>query len=133
MNKVTKSEEDLFESEMRPTIYLCEEHLAEQEKSKDLNSSVDKPVLPDWFERAGAPEAVEVGADLRCRYDKLNLDTAARNDTGSQLLTRVLEYESDYDKFHDWLKEEKATLDSFTPPAITIDELNTQLQEVEVS
>lgn len=132
MNEVSKSEEELFESELS-TIQLCEERLTEQVKSDDLNSSVDKPVLPDWLERAGAPEAVEVGADLRSRYEKLNLDTAARSDTGSQLLARVLEYESEYDKFHDWLKNKKAVLDSFTPPAITIEELMTQLEEVEVS
>ena len=40
-----------------------------------LLTSVDKQGLPEWLERSGAPEAIEVGADLRGRYDKLKLDS----------------------------------------------------------
>ena len=43
-----------------------------------LLTSVDKQGLPEWLERSGAPEAIEVGADLRGRYDKLKLDLGWR-------------------------------------------------------
>ena len=43
-------------------------------------SSVDKPVLPDWLSRGGASEAVEVGASLRERYDKLKVSAGAMCD-----------------------------------------------------
>ena len=50
----------------------------------------------------------------------------------SQLLQRVLAYESSYDDLQGWLRGEKARAASFSPPAITVEELKAQLQEVEV-
>ena len=50
----------------------------------------------------------------------------------SQLLQRVLAYESSYDELQGWLGGEKARAASFAPPAITVEELKTQLREVEV-
>ena len=52
--------------------------LADESEFKE--SSVDKPVLPDWLSRGGAPEAVEVGANLRDRYDKLKVSAGAKCD-----------------------------------------------------
>lgn len=123
---MTESEESLFTSDLS-TIQLCEDHILHSE------SSVDKQVLPDWLERPGAPEAVEVGADLRGRYDKLKVASGVKSDEASQLFERVEAYESEYNKFSDWLGGQKAAIGSFTPPAVTIEELRAQLEQVEVS
>ena len=130
LDKLTESEESLFTSDL-PTIQLCELHILKHKPTPE--SSVDKQVLPDWLERPGAPEAIEVGADLRSRYEKLKLDSRVKSDEASQLLEQVEAYESEYSKFSDWLGEEKAVMGSFTPPAITLEELKTQLRQVEVS
>ena len=124
VDKLTKSEEDLFDTEL-PTIQLCEEHLSD-------TAAADKLVLPDWLERPGAPEAVGVGADLRDRFSKLKLSVGTRCDEGTQLLQSVLAYESDFEKFNEWLCKEKMAVSSFSPPAITVDGLRSQLEEVEV-
>ena len=108
LHEVTAAEESLFPSDLQ-TIQLCEEHILPKspttprmkgsqnivskraidgslESSVDvpprqsLESSVDKPSLPAWLERPGAPEAVEVGADLRGRYDKLKLTAGVKCD-----------------------------------------------------
>ena len=97
-----------------------------------MESSVDNQVLPDWLERPGAPEAVEVGADLRGRYDKLKVASGVKSDEASQLFEKVEAYESEYNKFNDWLGGQKAVIGSFTPPAVTVEELRVQLQQVEV-
>jgi len=141
LDKLMESEESLFTSDF-PTIQLCEHHVLKHkptpESSTDpaqqyIESSVDKQVLPDWLERPGAPEAIEVGADLRGHYDKLRLDSGVKSDEASQLLEQVEAYESEYRKFSDWLGEDKAVMGSFTSPAITLEELRAQLQQVEVS
>ena len=124
MSKVTKTEEDLFDTEL-PTIQLCEEHLSKPDDERKL-------VLPDWLERPGAPEAVEVGADLRNRYDQLNASVGKRVDEASQLLASVLAYEADYDKFSEWLSGEVMSVSSLPPPAITVEELKDQLEQVTV-
>lgn len=124
VDKLTKSEEDLFDTEL-PTIQLCEEHLS------DTNAA-DKLVLPDWLERPGAPEAVGVGADLRDRFSKLKLSIGVHCDEGTQLLQSVLAYESEFEKFNEWLSKENMAISSFSSPAITMDGLKSQLEEVEV-
>ena len=134
MDGVTKSEMDVFDTELS-SIQLCEEHIVKSShpRTSPLVSPTDKPVLPDWLERPGAPEVVEVGADLRDRYDKLQLAAAAKFGEASELMEKVLAYEAEHDKFSDWLKGEKATIASFAPPPITVEEVKVQIQETEVS
>lgn len=135
---MTESEELLFTSNLS-TIQLCEHRILQHKEQSvsptppNVESSVDKQVLPDWLERPGAPEAVEVGADLRGRYDKLKVASGAKSDEASQLFERVEAYESEYNKFSDWLGGQKAAIGSFTPPAVTVEELRAQLEQVEVS
>ena len=140
LDQVTESEESLFTSDLS-TIQLCEHHILQHKATSEqslsptpqnMESSVDNQVLPDWLERPGAPEAVEVGADLRGRYDKLKLASGVKSDEASQLFERVEAYESEYNKFNDWLGGQKAVIGSFTPPAVTVEELRVQLQQVEV-
>ena len=137
---MTESEESLFTSDLS-TIQLCEHHILQHKAASEqsvsptqqnMESSVDNQVLPDWLERPGAPEAVEVGADLRGRYDKLKLASGVKSDEASQLFERVEAYESEYNKFSDWLGGQKVVISSFTPPAVTVEELRVQLQQVEV-
>ena len=130
LESVTSSEEALFETELS-TIEICEGHI-ETNKQQSVQSSAERDVLPDWFERPGAPEAIEVGADLRNRFDKLEVSVGARNDQASQLLERVLSYEEDFERFSDWLNGERAKVEAFSSPAITLEELKMQITEVEV-
>jgi len=75
-----------------------------------IESSVDKQILPNWLKRPGA--AIEVGADLRGHYDKLNrLDSGVNVDKASQLLEQVETYELEYKKFSDWLGQEKVVME----------------------
>lgn len=124
-DSVTTAEEGLFDTELS-SIELCEEHL---NTSATEDSSF---VLPDWLERPGATEAVEVGADLRNRYNQLGLELGARSDEGAQLLEKVLSYEDEYDKLSNWLKNKKEVIQNLSPPAITVGDIRQQLKEVEV-
>lgn len=124
VDTLVQAEENLFDTEL-PTIELCEEHLSN-------TAQEDKLVLPDWLERPGAPEAVEVGGDMRSRFSKLKLSSGARCDEGTQLLQRVLAYESDFDKFREWLGKEEMAINSFSPPTVTVEDLQSQLEEMEV-
>lgn len=127
MDAVTKSELNLFDTEM-VSVQLCEEHVLKLSS----HSVTDESVLPEWLERPGAPEVIEVGADLRDRYDKLRLSACTRCDEASQLVEVVLSYEAEYDKFNDWLESEKAAIASFASPAITLEEVKVQIEETEV-
>jgi hypothetical protein len=120
---VTKSEQELFDTEM-PSIEQCESHLK--------SDTTDSSVLPDWFDRPGAPEAVEVGADLRNRYSVLGLEVGAQKTEGEELLEKVLGYEAEHDKLKEWLSTEKGRTESLAPLTITSGEIRQQLKEMEV-
>ena len=122
---MTGAEQSLFDTEMS-SIELCEEQLS-------ANVSQSKSVLPDWFDRPGAPEAVEVGADLRSRYKQLGVELGMMSDEGAQLLQKVLSYEEEHDQLKEWLVREKGRIEELSPPTITTAELRQQLKEVEVS
>ncbi len=124
LSRVTKREEDLFDTEL-PTIQLCEEHLA-------VTSDEQKLVLPDWLERAGAPEAVEVGADLRYRFGQLKTGLVGRVDQATQLLASVLSFEANYDSFNEWLSGEVANVGSLSSPSLAVEEISEQLAQLEV-
>ncbi len=111
------------------SIELCEEHLS---TTTSPNTSLGKSVLPDWFDRPGAPEAVEVGADLRNRYDRLDVELGALRDEGDQLLQRVLNYEEEHNQLKGWLAGEKEIIKSLPPLTITTAQIRQQLKEVEV-
>lgn len=130
LNSTTKAEENLFATELS-SIEQCEDHLSSGSRTS-TGSSRRNSVLPDWLDRPGAPEAVEVGADLRNRYDQLRVELDTRTDDGAQLLQKVLRYEAEYDKLKDWLTQERATITSLSPLTITCSEIRQQLKEVEV-
>ncbi len=125
VGRVTKREEDLFDTEL-PTIQICEEHLSKANEERKL-------VLPDWLERPGAPEAVKVGVDLRDRFDGLQASLGDRLDQATQRLASVLAYEADYDKFSEWLSKEVESIGSLPAPALSVEELNDQLAQLGVT
>ncbi len=102
LDGVTGAELTLFASDLW-TVQVCEEHLSaaspparpssdvhpspphdtgylESSVDPEMESSVDKLVLPEWLERPGAPEAVVIGQDLRARYGKLGVHVRERTD-----------------------------------------------------
>jgi len=96
-------------------------------------------VLPVWFERPGTNdgrpgslEAIEVGLDLRNRFDQLKLAAGERSDQAQQLLESVVSYESDFDKFNEWLNNDVGAVSSLPPPAVTLDQIREQIEQVEV-
>ncbi len=95
---VGKAERELFDTEMS-SIEQCEEHIATT-TSQDTTAS---SILPDWFDRPGAPEAVEVGADVRNRYGRLGAGLGGVRAEGEGLLERVRGYEAEHDKLKEWL------------------------------
>lgn len=138
LQSVSKAEESLFDTEM-PSIELCEEYLLANApppspSAPALDTSLGgNSVLPDWFDRPGAAEAVEVGADLCQRYGRLHAEIGMREDDGAQLLQRVLSYEAEYTNFKDWLDREKEHVQSLSPMVTAISEIRQQIKEVEVS
>lgn len=76
---------------------------------------------------------MEVGADLRSRFGKLQTSVKDHVDRTTQLLESVSAYEGDYDKLNEWLSGKVGTIGSLSPPALTVGELKEQLQELEVS
>lgn len=98
MDGVSKAEETLFATNLH-AIQSCESHILKSSQASHASkghtessidheppeSSVDKPTLPDWLQRSGAPEAVEVGANLRGRYNRLKLAAGTKCDEVSGL------------------------------------------------
>ena len=136
LTATTKAEEDLFATEL-PSIELCEEHLP---SLKTSSSSLMSPtstrdpsiILPDWFDRPGAPEAVDVRADLCKRYSQLKAGMGWLTDVGTEQLRKVEVYEEDSDKMKAWLAGEKAVVNGLAPLATSLLEIEKQLKEVEV-
>lgn len=129
----------MFATEL-PTIELCEEHLPSLRSSssshlsnggpaRDSSSSV---VLPDWFDRPGATEAVEARVDLRKRYDQLKAGVAWLAEVGAEQLGKVEAYEVDFDKLKNWLDKEKSSVDHLLPLAVALPDIEKQLKEVQV-
>ena len=88
-----------------------------------------------WSTNTLLPPSQALQRDFKNQEDSLesvNTKGTALVD-GSQLFERVEAYESEYDKFNDWLGGQKAAIGSFTPPAVTVEELRAQLEQVEVS
>lgn len=97
-----------------------------------LESSLDVPVHPEFLKRPGAVEAIESGAKIRCRFDKLKMEVGQKQDETTQCLQAVLNYESNYTSFSDWLDEMVAKLQQIGPLLPSCNEQKSQLQLVQV-
>lgn len=105
---------------------------SKREKDKKLESSVDKPQLPDFAKRQGAQEAVDEGKILRKRYEDLKRNTDNRLAEVQDLLRRVQDYETALGNFGDWLREEKGTVNLIESFASTIEGINAELAKIKV-
>ena len=105
---------------------------SKREKDKKLESSVDKPQLPDFAKRQGAQEAVDEGKKLRKRYEDLKRRTDNRLVEVQDLLRRVQDYETALGNFGDWLREEKGTVNLIESFACTNEGINTELAKIKV-
>lgn len=105
---------------------------SKREKEKKLESSVDKPQLPDFAKRQGAQEAVDEGKKLRKRYEDLKRRTDNRLVEVQDLLRRVQDYETALGNFGDWLREEKGTVNLIESFACTNEGINTELAKIKV-
>ena len=97
-----------------------------------LESSVDTPVHPEFLKRPGAVEAIEGGAKIRRRFDKLKMEVGQKRDETTQCLQAVLNYESNYKSFSDWLDEMVFKLQEIGPLLPSCNELKSQLQLIQV-
>ena len=98
-----------------------------------LESSVDKPQLPDFTKRGGAQEAVDEGRKLCKRYEDLKCSTDNRLIEVQDLLRRVQDYETALGSFGDWLREEKERVASIELYACTTEGINAELAKIQVS
>jgi len=105
---------------------------SKREKDKKLESSVDKPQLPDFAKRQGAQEAVDEGKKLRKRYEDLKRRTDNRLAEVQDLLRRVQDYETALGSFGDWLREEKGIVNLIESFASTNEGINTELAKIKV-
>ena len=105
---------------------------SKRDKDKKLDSSVDKPQLPDFAKRQGAQEAVDEGKNLRKRYEDLKRRTDNRLAEVQDLLRRVQDYETALGSFGDWLREEKGTVNLIESFACTIEGINSELAKIKV-
>ena len=105
---------------------------SKREKDKKLESSVDRPPLPDFAKRQGAQEAVDEGKKLRKRYEDLKRRTDNRLSEVQDLLRRVQDYETALGNFGDWLREEKGTVNLIESFACTNEGINTELAKIKV-
>ena len=103
----------------------------EKDRGK-LDSSVDKPQLPDFAKRGGAQEAVDEGRQLRKRYEDLKRSTDNRLIEVQDLLRRVQDYERALGSFGDWLREEKGTVNLIESFACTTEGINAELDKIKV-
>lgn len=138
LTTTTKAEEDLFVTEQE-SIELCEEHLPSLKSSSSSLLSNGHPqqkdpsvVLPDWFDRPGATEAVEARADLCKRYSELKAGMDWLAQVGAEQIGKVESYEEASDQLKKWLSSEKAVLKDLPPLATSLPEVEKQLKEVEV-
>ena len=105
---------------------------SKREKDKKLESSVDKPQLPDFAKRQGAQEAVDEGKNLRKRYEDLKRRTDNRLAEVQDLLRRVQDYETALGSFGDWLREEKGIVNLIESFASTNEGINAELAKIKV-
>ena len=98
-----------------------------------LESSVDKPQLPDFAKRGGAQEAVDEGRQLRKRYEDLKRITDKQVMEIRGILQRVQDYERALGSFGDWLREEKGTVNLIESFACTTEGINAELDKIQVS
>ena len=105
---------------------------SKREKDKKLESSVDRPQLPDFAKRQGAQEAVDEGKKLRKRYEDLKRHTDNRLVEVQDLLRRVQDYETALGNFGDWLREEKGMVNLIESFACTNEGINTELAKIKV-
>ena len=103
----------------------------EKDRGK-LESSVDKPQLPDFTKRGGAQEAVDEGRKLCKRYEDLKRSTDNRLIEVQDLLRRVQDYETALGSFGDWLREEKGTVNLIESFACTTEGINAELAKIKV-
>ena len=106
---------------------------SKREKDKKLESSVDKPQLPDFAKRQGAQEVVDGGRKLRKRYEDLKRSTDNRLAEVQDLLRRVQDYETALGNFGDWLREEKGTVNLIESFACTIEGIDAELAKIKVT
>ena len=103
-----------------------------RDKDKKVESSVDKPQIPDFARRQGAQEAVDEGRRLRKRYEDLKRSTDNRLSEVQDLLRRVQDYETALGNFGDWLREEKGTVNLIESFAPTLEGINIELTKIKV-
>ena len=90
------------------------------------------PIHPEFLDRPGSLEVLEVGARLRNRYRKLKYSSCRRKEELSRLLQTVVEYESECGTFSKWLDEMASRLKKHGPLIISCEELKTELQRATV-
>lgn len=91
------------------------------------------PVHPEFLDRPGCLEGLEIGAKLRNRYKKLNHGCNRRDDEITVLLKNVTHYERQCVLFSDWLQEIEGKLQNQKPLVISCDKLRNELQMANVS
>lgn len=99
---------------------------------KTLESSVDKPLVPDFTKRQGGQEAVDEGIKLCRRYEDLKRSLENKLAKVQEFLHQVQNYETSLNAFDEWLRKQKENVDSVKLCTCTIEKINTELATIKV-
>lgn len=131
MNKLNKSEENLLGVKLDLVVQY--ERILESTLGEALESSVDKPQLPDFAKRQGAEEAVDRGKKLRKRYEDFKCSLERQFDVLQDFLLQVENYETSLGTVDEWLKKEKEIISSIELGTCATEKLHSDLLMIKVT
>lgn len=134
MNELNKSEETLLDTK-HDIIAQYERTLESTTITTDrtLESSVDKPQIPNFAKRQGAQEVVSENKQLNKRYEDLKCSLENQLIKVQEFLLRVQTFESSLSDLDEWLIKEKESVDSIELCACTIEKITSELTVIKVT
>ena len=131
LNELNRSEEQLLGAEL--DLIVQYERALESTLDETLESSVDKPLIPDFSKRQGVQEAVNGGRKLRKRFNdfKCNLENQLPKLQG--FLLQVQDYEASLGVVDECLKKEKEIINSVELSTCTTEKIDSDLMMIKVT
>ena len=131
LNELNRSEEQLLGAEL--DLIVQYERAFESTLDETLESSVDKPLIPDFAKRQGVQEAVNRGRKLRKRFNDFKCNLENQLPKLQDFLLQVQDYEASLGVVDEWLKKEKEIINSVELSTCTSEKTDSDLVMIKVT
>ena len=131
LNELNRSEEQLLGAEL--DLIVQYERAFESTLDETLESSVDKPLIPDFAKRQGVQEAVNRGRKLRKRFNDFKCNLENQLPKLQDFLLQVQDYEASLGVVDEWLKKEKEIINSVELSTCTSEKIDSDLMMIKVT